>query len=121
MYLSTDDDPANKKLIAQETAWSNAREYDTSGGNSDLLAKDSSQFEATEWETVDPVWGGALIALESGQAYYIEALFKEGDGGDNLSVAVQDPNGEIDLTLPIPGEFLASDRTLGAPTIAQHP
>lgn len=121
LYLSTDDDAANKKLIAQETTWSNPREYDASGGGSDLTAKDSSQFTATEWETIDPVWGGALISLQAGEAYYIEALFKEGGGGDNLSVAVQDPDGEIDLTLPIPGEYLSSDRSLGAVTLVKQP
>lgn len=35
---------------------------------------------------------------------YIEALVKKGGGGDSLAVAVQDPQGVIDNTLPIPGE-----------------
>ena len=35
LYLSTDDDPANRKLIARETNYSDPREYDvSSGGNS---------------------------------------------------------------------------------------
>lgn len=121
LYLSTDDDPANKKLIARETAWSNAREYDISGGNSDLTAKDSSQFTGTQWDTVDPSFGGAIIELQAGQAYYIEALFKEGGGGDNLSVAAQDPTGALDPFLPIEGEFLASNRTLGPASITAQP
>ena len=121
LYLSPDDNPENKKLIAQETEWSNAREYEASGGGSDIASKDSSQFVATEWETIDPFWGGALISLRAGQPVYMEALFKEGGGGDNLSVAVIDPNFAIDLTLPIPGEFLSSDRTAGPVSIVEQP
>ena len=98
LYLSTDSAPANKKLIAQETIWSNAREYTISGGASDLTAKDSSQFVGTQW-TKDPGTGLAKITLQANQSYYIEALFKEGGGGDFLSVAVQDPAATIDSTI----------------------
>lgn len=121
LYLSTDSDPANKKLIARETEWSNAREYTVSGGGSDLTAKDSSQFTETEWPEMDPFWGGALITLQAGEPYYIEALFKEGTGGDFLSVAVQDPEFLVDWFSPIPGEFLSSDRAAGPATISQQP
>ena len=120
LYLSTDDNPENKKLIAQETNWSNAREYESSG-NSVVADKDSSQFVGTEWETMDPFWGGGLITLQQGKPYYIEAIFNEGGGGDNLSVAVIDPTFSIDLTLPIPGEFLSSDRTAGPVSIVEQP
>ena len=121
LYLSTDDSPSNKKLIAQESVWSNPREYVTSGGNSNLTMKDSSQFALTQWPTKDPVLGGAKITLQAGRAYYIEALSKEGGGGDNLSVAVQNPGATIDSTLPIPGIYLSSDRTFGAATVAAQP
>ncbi|MDA0752137.1 MAG: PA14 domain-containing protein, partial [Verrucomicrobia bacterium] len=121
LYLSTDSDPANKKLIAQETGWSNAREYDMTSGSSDVPSKDSSQFPGTEWETTDSNLGGAIIELTKGQPYYIEALFKEGGGGDNLSVAVMDPGGVIDPFLPIPGEYLSSDRNEGPVTIVTQP
>ena len=104
LYLSTDSSVANKKLIARESAWSNPRQYIESGGNSDLTMKDSSQYTATQWPTKDATLGGAKITLQAGQAYYIEALAKEGGGGDNLSVAVQAPNFSIDSTLPIPGQ-----------------
>ncbi len=122
LYLSTDDTAANKKLIAQETVWSNPREYTTSAGASNLTAKDSSQFAGTEWPTKDPVMGGAKITLTKGKAYYIEALHKEGTGGDNLSVAVQDPVFNIDFSAPIPGEYLATiDKTSGPVTITTQP
>ena len=113
LYLSTDATAANKKLIAQETAWSDPRQYFVSGGNSTLTAKDSSQFTGTEWPTKNPA-GGAAISLIANQPYYIEALSKEGGGGDNLSVS-------IDGLTPIPGQFLSSDRSQGPLTIVQHP
>lgn len=121
LYLSTDANPANKKLIAQETAYSNKRQYLESAGNSNLASKDSSQFAATQWPTTDPNVGGARITLQAGRPYYIEALFKEGGGGDHLSVAVQDPGFMIDTTSPIPGEYLSSDRTNGPVAIAVQP
>lgn len=122
LYLSTDATPENKKLIAQETVWSNPREYTTSGGASALPSKDSSQFTGTQWPTTDPVLGGAKITLTKGQIYYIEVLMKEGGGGDNLSVAVQDPSFAIDPSAPIPGTYLSSiDKTTGALTITTQP
>ncbi|HXT41737.1 MAG TPA: hypothetical protein VN887_17145, partial [Candidatus Angelobacter sp.] len=100
LYLSTDSNPANKHLIAQETSWSNPRQYDNTSGGSDVTAKDSATFTGSQWPG-----GGAAINLTAGQPYYIEALFKEGGGGDNLSVS-------IDATAPIPGTMLSSiDRT----------
>jgi hypothetical protein len=78
LFLSTDATPANKKLIAQETAWSNNREWVSSGGSSDLSAKRSDQFSGNEWP-------GGVIALKAGTSYYIEGVEHEGGGGDDFS------------------------------------
>ncbi len=122
LYLSTDADPANKKLIAQETGWSPVRAFTTIGGGSTVEAKNSQTFTGTEWPTKDPANGGARITLQANRAYYIEALSKEGGGGDNLAVAVQDPNFVIDASLPIPGQYLSSfDKTSGPLTIVTQP
>jgi hypothetical protein len=121
LYLSPTANAADKKVIARETVWSNAREYTISGGASDLTAKDTSQYLATEWPTKDPGTGAAKITLQANQPYYIEALFKEGTGGDYLSVAVLDPGGTIDSTAPIPGQYLSSDRTNGPVSIVTQP
>lgn len=122
LYLSTDDTPANKKLIAQEAGWSGVRSFTAIGGGSTIEAKDSSQFTGTEWPTKDPFLGGAKITLTQGKAYYIEALHKEGSGGDNLAVAVQDPGFLIDSTAPIPGQYLSSfDKNSGPVTIKTQP
>ena len=121
LYLSPDSDPANKKLIAKESSYSDPRQYDTSAGGSDPTMKDSSQFTGTQWPTKDPNSGGAEITLQAGKAYYIEARHKEGTGGDNLSVAVRDPGSTIDSSQPIPGKYLSSDRTQGALTLVVQP
>jgi len=47
----------------------------------------------------------AAVALASGQAYYLEALMKEGGGGDNLSIAWTRPDGVFEV---IPGAQLHS-------------
>src|SRR5690349_4085496 len=44
LFLSTDNTPANKKLIAQETAWSNPRQWVTSAGGTDTTVKRSDSF-----------------------------------------------------------------------------
>ena len=121
LYLSTDSNPANKKLIARESAYSNPRQYTESAGSSDLTMKDSSQFTGTQWPTKDAGTGLAKITLQAGKPYYIEALSKEGGGGDNLSVAVLDPGLTIDSTMPIPGKYLSSDIGEGPVTILTQP
>ncbi len=79
LYLSTDSDPVNKKLIAQENAWANTREWTVSAGGSDLNGKRSDRFTGTQWPT------GNTISLVGGEAYYIEQRHHEGGGGDNAA------------------------------------
>jgi hypothetical protein len=112
LYLSTDSTPANEHLIAQVTAWANVREYGTESGTATATTEDvSSTFTGTEWPTTNSA-GGATITLTAGQAYYIEALHKEGGGGDDCSVS-------IDGVSPIPGSMLSSyDVPGGPPTVA---
>lgn len=121
LFLSTDDDPANKKLIAQESGWSNPRQWESPGGSSTIEEKNSSTFAGTQWATKDASMGGAKITLTKGKAYYIEALVKEGGGGDNLAVAVMDPQGAIDATLPIPGAYLSPFGASSAAKILAQP
>ncbi len=81
LLLSTDTDPANATQIASMPIWSNPREF----------------FKYPQQQS-------ATIALVAGQDYYIEALMKEGGGGDNLAVAWQRP-GTTGPTL-IDGQYL---------------
>jgi hypothetical protein len=64
LWLSTDENPANMVMISQVTGYSGA----------------------TEW-TKFPEQKSAAITLKAGKKYYIEALHREGSGGDRLRVA----------------------------------
>jgi hypothetical protein len=123
LYLSPTDNPADKKLIARENGWSGPRNWELVGGGGSLVeAKNSSTFTNTAWPVRDSVYGGARITLTKGQAYYIEALMKQGTGGNNLAVAVAAPDGSIDQSLPIPGEHLSTiDKTTGSIRIVISP
>jgi hypothetical protein len=96
LYLSTNEDPATKTQIATVNAWTSSREW----------TKEPNQQSATN------------ILLTAGQRYYIEALQKEGGGGDNLAVRWRLPNGAIEE--PIPNNRLLV-YGLGPPIISQQP
>jgi len=85
LWLSTNDQSANKQKIAYHTSWTNSREWN----------KYSTQKSAT-------------INLIQGQSYYIEALMKQDIGPANLAVGWLKP-GETG-TAPsevIPGTVLS--------------
>ncbi len=81
LWLSTDADPANKRLIASAPQWTHAEEWDKYGSQQSVS-----------------------ISLQAGQRYYIEALHKQADQKDNLTVAWQMPGQERAV---IAGEYLA--------------
>lgn len=95
LHLGTDDTPGSKQLIAQVAGWTNSR----------------------EWEKY-PAQQSAAIPLVAGQRYYLEALMKEQEGGDNLAVRWQLPDGTFEE--PIPNARLEA-YGLGPPVIAQQP
>ncbi|MDO1450938.1 PA14 domain-containing protein [Rhodocytophaga aerolata] len=82
LWLSSTDNVASKVKIASVTGYTSARQW----------TKFASQKSAA-------------IALTAGQKYYIEALHKEGSGGDNLAVGWQTPTSSA-ITV-IPGSFLS--------------
>ncbi|MEO8429386.1 MAG: lamin tail domain-containing protein, partial [Verrucomicrobiota bacterium] len=90
LYLSTDSNPSTKQQIASVSGWTSSREW----------TKEANQKSAP-------------IALVAGQRYYIEALMKEGQGGDNLAARWQLPNGTIEEPIPasrlIPYGLIAPD------------
>jgi hypothetical protein len=63
LWLSTNDDPANKTLICEVNGYTGANEW-----------------------TKFPEQKSSPITLKAGQKYYIEALHRDGTGGDNLGV-----------------------------------
>ncbi len=68
LFLSTDASPDNKIVVAYTPQSTNAGEYE----------KNPEQITGP-------------IALQAGQRYYFEILYKQGDNKDNLSVAWQIP------------------------------
>jgi hypothetical protein len=75
VWLSTDESPANRRLICLEPSWNNVRDYRT------LDRRNPADPENVS----DPV------PLVAGQRYYFEVLHTEGGGGDNVSVAWRVP------------------------------
>ena len=78
LWLSTDENPANKRRIASVTGYTNPRQW-----------------------TKYPSQTSTRINLEANRKYYIEALHKEGVGTDHLSVGWQLPDGALER--PIAG------------------
>ncbi len=81
LWLSTDETVAKAVMIAQVTGWTGSREW----------TKNTEQKSKA-------------VSLSAGKKYYIEALQKEGQGGDNLAVAWQGPS---IVQQVIPGQFLS--------------
>lgn len=82
LWLSTDEDPRNKQKIASVPEWTAPREY----------GKHAPQQSRP-------------IELKAGRRYYIEAIQKDGMGGDHLSVKWKLPSGTEEG--PIPGHRLS--------------
>ncbi len=89
LWLSTNNSAANKVKIASHTGWTNSREWN----------KFTTQKSAT-------------ISLTAGTQYYVEALMKEGYGGDNLAVGWAKP-GQANTT---PSEVIPGSALLPAPS-----
>jgi hypothetical protein len=83
LWLSTDDKPDSKQLIASVTGWTDSREW--------------NKFPDTQNNLAAPV------NLQAGRHYYIEALMKEGGGGDNLAVGWVWPGQYVDPNNPPDG------------------
>jgi len=92
LFLSTDNTPANKRLIAQESGWSNPDQWLAVGGGSTVAQKRSDTF--TDPVTLTQPFASG-IPLVAGSHYYIEDVMHQGGGGDNLGATyklVGDPD-----------------------------
>ena len=84
LWLSTDSNPANKRLIAKEPAWNDSRQWVTLDRRDATYPENrSDKFVGTQWPT------GNKITLKANTRYYLEALQKEGGGGDNVGVTAK--------------------------------
>jgi hypothetical protein len=86
LWISTDEDPANKTRIAFVDGWTNPR----------------------EWEKY-PTQKSATVRLETGRRYYVEVLHKDCESGDYVGVGWQMPNGQLER--PIAGNHLIPFRS----------
>jgi len=82
LKLSTDEDPAHAKTIATCPEFTDVRQY-----------------------TRHPQQQSQPVELKAGRRYYIEALQKQGGGGDHMSVGWRLPTGAEEK--PIPGNRLS--------------
>lgn len=97
VYLSSDESPANKRVIAHDPQWENRRDWngdirnDGSGngrGSEGYYSNRSDQWSDTEWNGTVGVPGSGewTIRLTAGRRYYLEGIWIEGGGGDGLGV-----------------------------------
>ena len=124
LYLSTDENPANAKLIAKEPSWNDQRQWRiTDRRNADSPENRSDTFLETEWPS------GNTVTLTAGRKYFLQLYYKEGGGGDNggatmaLASAVTDTNpangSDSTLTGSLVGNFV--DPTTLPPIITTGP
>jgi hypothetical protein len=117
LYLSTDDTPTTRRLICAEPQWGSVREWE---GNLERRTNATAIFPAMNpnlpANRSDYAFG--TITLNAGQRYYVEALQAEGQGGDNIAVGWQLPDGTLER--PIPGNRMVP-YGLGPPVILQQP
>jgi hypothetical protein len=81
LFISTDNTPSTKRLVAQELGWSNPWTWLGQGGGGSVSQKRSDQWSPDGGATVPYAAG---IPLTGGQRYYIEADFHQGGGGANI-------------------------------------
>ncbi len=82
LWLSTTDSADDAVLIAFEDAWAGSRAW-----------QDGNEMSAP-------------VSLVAGEAYYVEALYKEGGGGDNLAVG-WNTSSDMNNVAVIDGAFLS--------------
>ena len=107
LWLSTNEQPANLRLIAAEPVFNDSRAYI------------NGVIQSTRG--TPPFNISTPIPLQAGQRYYVLALMKEGIFGDNFAVAWQPPGGPavVNGSAPIPGANLAYLNL--APVITSQP
>ncbi|MEO8428033.1 MAG: hypothetical protein ABI651_13060, partial [Verrucomicrobiota bacterium] len=121
LYFSTDENPANKRLIATETQWNPVRGF---GGAWDgSVATRRTTISTGNAPIPRPENWSEYIKVTKGKPYYFEAVGTEFGGGDNTAVAFRyegDPD-FADGDKPILGQYLSPFSIPTAPTILGQP
>ena len=101
-YVSTNDQPSGKQLVAQEQVWSGNLAWNSSGGGSSITQKRSDLWVPDPNNPpLTPPYGGG-IAMNAGTRYYIEAVHHGGGGGNGLSATFALTN-DVAIGLPTDG------------------
>jgi hypothetical protein len=107
LFVSTDSTPANKHMVAQESAWSNPWEWTASSGSSTLSQKRSDQWSPDGGTTVPYATGIHMIA---NQPYYIELVKQDTGGGNNAEATfkrLSDPDPVNGTASALTGNLIA--------------
>ncbi|HAM72380.1 MAG TPA: hypothetical protein DCM86_12120, partial [Verrucomicrobiales bacterium] len=98
LFLSSDESPSTRQVVAWVAGWTNSREW----------GREVNQQSVA-------------IPLVGGRRYYIEALQKEGGGGDNLAVRWQLPDGTMEEPIPASRCVVYSPTATVVPTFVTGP
>ena len=93
LFVSTDATPGNKRKVAAETGWSNARQWNTAGGGGSTVAQRRSDQYSPDGGVTVPFSTG--IPMTAGQSYYIEMDHQDTGGGENAAATyklITDPD-----------------------------
>lgn len=112
-YLTPTSSGAYTFFIASDD--SSQLRFGTNPATASVIASVSGSTDYQDW-TASSSQKSAALSLVAGQAYYIEALQKEGTGGDHLSVAWAGPG--LTGTNVIAGSFLTPLDLNYAPDLA---
>lgn len=120
LFLSTDSNPNNKRLICQEPGWSNQLTWGTdNGGGNGVPQKHSATWTNANSAGVAPFSAG--FQLTAGTKYYIEMWHHEGTGGDSASATFTIRTGGVVAPDPADGTTSAiKGNLLGFNTPAAH-
>lgn len=106
LWLSTDENPANKVQIASESQWNGIRAF--AGGDPTAPTRRNVVNDGKAPSPRPENWS-PYIKVTKGKPYYIQAIATEYGGGDNCAVAFRyegDPD-FADGDKPISGDYLA--------------
>ncbi len=126
LFLSTDAEPSNKRLIAQQPTWGNNLEWNTAEGGAKDGVSDATQKNSSTWSpdggATTPFANG--ISLTKGTKYYFEGVHHEGGGGDNFSATfylITESAPDNGTATALTGSVVSTKVPKGEITISQQP
>lgn len=110
MFVSTDENPANKRVIAEEPEWNGYRNWN--GTDRRINNGNATYFRNVTTLPVNRSQNTIVTPLNlvAGNRYYVEVLHKEGGGGDNVGITWWPASGAMPAndTGPLGGNVTSS-------------